>query len=315
MKKLKMLLLLLLIVTASGASFSALAADLDYEGPVDPYTGEPAVTEDFEHSSKLVYVLNDEAYDFASKTYVHTLNGQDIRASVCDGMVTTVPVSVTIPKNCVAVLYRNGDKVESPDFENISEPGKYILSVGESKAGEDKSLRFTVTGATTGIISEYIMPEGFRVSSVSFNGTEVPNKDPGQVTFDKDGFYEVRYMCTKTNKSYSLNLEIDHTPPTLLLSNVKDGRSDGAVDISDKAKEDTIQITLNGNPIKYSQELTASGDYHIVLQDEAGNSTVYNFTIPVYFNFSGIMFIILMVGIAALVIGYPIYSRNHLRVR
>ena len=125
------------------------------------------------------------------------------------------------------------------------------------------------------------------------NGEWVPAQpqwDRSKVLMQKDGSYQVQYECPKSGMSYTLQTIVDHTPPKLALENVVNGLAKGPVDISDLEEDCKIAITLNGGSMSYREELTLSGDYVIVLQDEAGNLTDYTFTILPYFDTSSWIF-------------------------
>jgi hypothetical protein len=67
--------------------------------------------------------------------------------------------------------------------------------------------------------------------------------------------------------------------------------------------------------MSYREELTLSGDYKIILQDEAGNLTDYEFSILVYFDLSSWIFFA-MVMLAVVGTGVYLYlERKRMRVR
>lgn len=315
MKSKKLILALLLVLAALCAPLAVFASDMEYEGEIDPYTGKPATEEVNEIEGKITYLSKNVGYNHNTHLFQYGVSPNTVTSNVVDGMVTTTPVSVDVPNGVAVMLYRDGEKVEVSDMSRITDPGKYVLNVGESQTVEEMSLRFTIVGTTTGEINEYLMPEGFRVSSVMMDNKEIENSDASRVDLTEEGYYEIRYKCIKTQASYSLNVQIDHTGPVLKLANVVNGRSNGKVDISDYNRNDKIRIIYNGNVIKYKDQLTESGTYNIVLEDKAGNRTEYNFLIPIYFNVSGVVFILIILAVIALLIAYPIYSRKHLRVR
>jgi hypothetical protein len=71
-----------------------------------------------------------------------------------------------------------------------------------------------------------------------------------------------------------------------------------------------IKIQIPGR-----EELTLSGDYKIILLDEAGNYTNYAFTIQVYFDRnSGIFFALVLLVICGTGI-YLLRERKRVRVR
>jgi hypothetical protein len=167
------------------------------------------------------------------------------------------------------------------------------------------------------------MPAGFAITGVDLtvedeNGEMVAGKpqwDRNKVSMSEDGVYRVQYECARNGLSYTLQTEIDHTPPTLALENVVNGLARGPVDISDLEEGCKIGISLNGGSMSYREELTLSGDYVIVLQDEAGNLTHYEFSILVYLDANSWIFFALVVLAVAGIGVYLYLERKRMRVR
>ena len=70
----------------------------------------------------------------------------------------------------------------------------------------------------------------------------------------------------------------------------------------------------DGGQLKAKEKLTRSGKYTVTITDPAGNSSVYNFIIMVYFNGGSIIFLILIVVVIVGIIAYVLISRKRLRV-
>ena len=142
-----------------------------------------------------------------------------------------------------------------------------------------------------------------------------PKWDRSKVSMSEDGKYRVQYECARNGMSYTLQTVIDHTPPKLALENVVNGLAKGPVDISDLEEDCKIAITLNGGSMSYRKELTMSGDYRILLRDEAGNLTNYEFSILVYFDANSWIFFGLVLLVIAGVGAYLYIERKRMRVR
>ena len=184
-------------------------------------------------------------------------------------------------------------------------------------------LSFIVVGGATNLVNSYPMPSGFVITNVEKsvrdeNGewiTAQPQWDRSKVDMNEDGFYRVQYECARSGMSYTLQTTVDHTPPTLALENVVNGLARGPVDISDLEEGCKIGITLNGGKMNYRSELTLAGDYRIVLQDEAGNFTDYEFTILTYLDANSWIFFGLVLLVLAGVGAYLYIERKRIRIR
>lgn len=301
---------LCVIMALCFAVLPAAAVNVDYEGELDPRTEEP-VNAMSEEDIKRASVGSGALYDSETRCYIYSVNGLEVSMNVPSGIITTSAVAVVLPKTLKAVLYRNGVVCEKPDYSNINTVGKYVLVFDTDKA---QTLEFTIVGDVTGIISGYTMPDGFYVTSASFNG-ETINAIYNYIDMTKEGAYDIRYRSADNDVSYSLAVTIDHTPPELKLEAVKDGYAEGPVDISDLEDGCAISIIHNDKAINYQQTLSKSGKYEINLEDKAGNTNSYKFRIRVYFNFNSVVFFIIVIAVIAALGVYILVSRRKLRTR
>jgi hypothetical protein len=305
---------------------TGLAMDLDYSGPIDSFTGTPAGGSSSFQNQDRVPVSAGIYYDREERAYIYDLGGatgERVSASVADGMIVNEPVRITPSQGLNVRLYRDGDLVENPNLALVEDTGRYVLEAQVLGEQYVRVMSFTVVGATTCLINSYPMPSGFVITDVDLsvkdeNGDWVeaqPKWDRSKVSMSEDGKYRVQYECARNGMSYTLQTVIDHTPPKLALENVVNGLAKGPVDISDLEEDCKIGITLNGGSMSYRKELTMSGDYRILLQDEAGNLTNYEFSILVYFDANSWIFFGLVLLVIAGVGAYLYIERKRMRVR
>lgn len=321
-----MLTAALLIAAVLLLQIPGFAIDLDYSGSLNSFTGEPTADKGSSANQDWISVTSGVYYDREKRVYVYELGGssrETVSSSVADGMIVTNEVEIIPSKGVNLRLYMNGNLVEDADVSLIDEVGRYVLEAQTSGSQYVRLMSFTIVGPSTCLINSYPMPSGFVIKSVEMNvkdenGEWVPAQpqwDRSKVLMQKDGSYQVQYECPKSGMSYTLQTIVDHTPPQLALENVVNGLARGPVDISDLEEGCKIGITLNGGKMSYREELTLSGDYEIVLMDEAGNRTNYAFTILVYLDSNSWIFFGLVVLVLA-GIGFYLYrGRKNLRVR
>lgn len=319
MKRVILFLLVMLLLLPAAALADVTISELD------PFTGLPLDEAEEETEGEIsvpdvetvIWVSAGQYYDLEKRAFAVDLSvvlPAMLYSSVCDGMVTTDTVSITIPSGTNAILYRNGTQIEAPDFSRIEEPGSYVVSISGSSARSIEPLTFTIVPKLTGKLDFVTMPQGFVITSVTKDGTAV-NYLPMEADLAEEGEYSIHYICEATGLPYHLDLTIDHTPPELKLEAVQDGVAKGPVDISDIEEDARISITLNGVQIDYSETLKTSGVYSIYLEDAAGNSNHYDFTIMIYLNLSAYIFIFVFVLVIAALVTYLVISRKKLRVR
>ena len=287
------------------------AADI-YTGPVDSFTGNPVGAAEGELGGDRVSVNDYTGYNRERHMFFAPKCSQELLSSVADDMIVTDPVTLLVPEGVTVLLYRDGNQV-SEDLTNITAPGSYVLM--ENNAASTELMRFTIVQPVTGKLHTFEVPEGFSITSAKCEGNPV-KYGKRTVSMEQEGLYIVEYSCPVTETRYSFTVGIDHTPPTLALPGVDEkGQAHGPVDISDLEEGAKIGVWLNQNEITPPKVLTQRGGYHIILADEAGNRSEYQFYIRFYFR-SGEMFLIL--AILAVVVGagaYMIITRRRLRVR
>lgn len=289
--------------------------DIEYEGVVSDYSGYSYSSGGTELEN--VSLSENAFYDSDKRLYGYTLeSGDKIYSNIMDGMIVNdkVKISFDEDKEVDLIIYRDGKKLKDPDLSYIEDIGEYVVEAKNDDGQVYQIMSFTIVGSVTGKIYNYTVPEGFAVQKIMYEDEEVlvSGRD---VDMTQDGHYVIEYICSRTEVTYTLEVDIDHEPPVLKLKEVKNGVADGPVDISDLEEDAAAKITLDGKNYSYRKTLTRSGEYRIVVKDKAGNQSIYEFEILIYFNMSSIAFFGLLLLIIAGVIIYLMIQRKRLKIR
>lgn len=275
-----------------------------------------AEDEDTENDGKveLVTVSQDVFFDEGAGMYVYLIESMDdleVTSNVCDGMYTDGTVRISNNVILHMEIFRDGVQADV-DSENITEPGDYQINV--SRNGVTKRLMsFTIVGEYSKM-EYYKLPTGFHATGLFYNGEEV-ECDPYYVSFEKEGDYELVYVCTATETQYGFSTTIDYTPPEVFFDGVTDGIAKGAVTISSNEEGVNYVVMLNNEVIEAAETLDTTGHYRVVAYDRAGNSEEYSFDIVVHLNGESILFIILIILIAVGAVVYTYMAGHKVRVR
>lgn len=308
-----------LLSAAALLALPALAedADLTYSGTLDPVTGLPITAQSSasaaEENPTRIRLAAGEEYDTELERYIFTLpNGAEVTANVADGFVTTDSVTISAPSNAAVVLYRNGQEVQTDSSGTVEEAGSYVL-LSQTSGLPEQIFTFTITDAFTSL-KEYRLPRGFAVTGVTLDDVE-QSITASTVDLSREGRYRIAYGCLNTDRTYVLDVSVDHTAPVLKLEGVENGLARGAVDISDLEPNVKLYCLLDGKSISPNDVLNKSGDYSLRLEDPAGNVTEYYFTIGVYLNLSAWFFVAVSLALVAGIALYLFASRKKLRIR
>ncbi|MBE5918907.1 MAG: hypothetical protein E7272_03595 [Pseudobutyrivibrio ruminis] len=291
--------------------------NIDYEGSVSPYDGSPVEQEEITQV-QFVKIPDGSTYDRNSHTFNYSVAGYDepVISTVANGMIVTDSVSVTVPNDMEAVLYRDGEKLTGVDMAEIKDTGSYSL-VAAGLESNKQVLSFDIVGSKTGKISSYTLPEGFTIQSVMIDGaTQAPNYSR-TVDLSKEGDYAITYRCTSTAVNYNLNVYIDHTPPEVEFEGLKGRVANGPVKITGMQDDYYVTVIFNNEEVKAPSngELRTVGDYMVTVYDDAQNSVTKEFTIRMYLNMQGGIFVGLAIILIASAGTYMYVSRKRLRVR
>ena len=294
----------------------------DYEGEIDIITGLPkgvAETEDTS-TTDVVSLSPGVTYDGATGLYGYQISGGTFNTSAFDGMITTDPVTIEIDSenngNNIE-LYRNGDKYDSiPSV--VEDVGSYSV-VAWTDSSESQLLTFQIVNKITGDINKYVMPDGFNITKVYYNGSEIKS-NRGSVDMQEEGEYEVDYRCSMTRVNYVLYVKVDHTPPVVSFDGLdSNNKARGPVTVHGMSEGDSIVIidSKGNNDIKLTlkKQIINPGYYHVIVTDEAGNTTEKKFVINVYFNMKAWVFMLILVLVLLGLSAALLVSRKKLRVR
>ena len=311
-KKIFLIILLLALLSVNAA---AVEVDMEYNGIIDSYTGLPVGQTGIPEGVDRVWINNELFYDVPTNRFVYELfSGTELFTTVVDGMITTGPVSLELSSGATGRLYRDGEMLDMTEYKDLTTPGNYVLSVNSNTGVTIEPVSFTIVGNVTCVPENYVIPEGFFFVEALRDNAAIDYAER-QVSLAEEGSYQLTYECRNTGMQYGLETRIDRTPPVLELAGVEDGVAKGPVTLYDLEQDTSLLIERDGRKLGFTQELTESGNYHLWLQDPAGNSTDYQFRIQLYMNVNAIVFVVLILVLIALLIFYLIYSRRKLRVR
>lgn len=206
-------------------------------------------------------------------------------------------VTITANEEVTLVLTKNGEVVEYKPGDAITEPAAYTLTITDA-LGNKAEMSFTVIEPLVQKFEHnFDDTPGFEKALV--NGEE-KRLNYGTLELFEDGAYEVGIVVN--GKTYTFNVTVDATAPTLKLEGVENGgKTTGSVILSEPSETAEIKVYRGEEEIGYTpgEELTEAGTYRVETMDAAGNSAVYTFEIQSSIG-GGIIALIVIAAIAVI---------------
>jgi hypothetical protein len=249
-------------------------------------------------------VVTDQAGN-SSEALFEIDNEVSFSINTFSGGVTNEPVIILDHEWLVMELYRNGELISYNFGDELTENGNYELFLAD-RLGNFVMFPFTIlTKAQQTFIHTF--PDNVEIISVLKNGEpyELTHAD-FSLYFVEEGNFQIEVFDSISGKHYTFVVRIDRTPPTLELVGVKNGQARDDVTTRNLSKPATIRAYRDGVPFDYKigDVIRQVGHYRIVLTDEAGNQTEYEFEKIYAFNAASIAIIggMLALGIVGTVL-------------
>lgn len=220
----------------------------------------------------------------------------DYTSNIFNNGITTGSVSITLKENLIVEAIKDGEKIEFG--KTFKTHGVYKLNFTDELGNADE-LNFVILAKTVNSF-KYTIPKNLQVEVVK-DGEKVE-----VVIFDDvlklstDGEYEIK--LTGNDKIFRLSVIVDTIAPELKMSVRNGSTTRKTVKFGSLSEKCEVQIYKDGKltDLKISDKVKESGEYRIVLTDNAGNSTEYSFIKKFKFNVGAFITSILLV----LVIGF-----------
>ena len=205
-------------------------------------------------------------------------------------------VKLTANEDATIVVTKNGEPMEYKVGDEIVEPAVYTAKITD-KLGNTTEVSFTIVEAVVGKFeSDIASIPGFE--KVLVNDTEV-SMENAILSLTESGTYKVDVVANGITSSFTVT--VDATAPTLTINGVdEEGRGKKTVTLTDLSEDADVKVYLNDTEIEHTlgDELTEEGTYKVVVTDECGNSTEYDFEIKHGIN-GGIIALIVIVSLLA----------------
>lgn len=220
-------------------------------------------------------------------------------ANIGNGLIASENVQIVNGEKLTVTVTKDNQVIDYEFGQPLKAEGSYKVFMKDAY-GNEKTLEFSIVkGVKTTL--DYTLGENVSVLKIERNGNEILHES-NRLNFTESGVYTVTAEVDGT--TYSFVLELDNIAPTLELNGVKNGGVSGkTVTLDNLSEQATVEVFKDGELIEYElgNELKEYGEYRVVVTDEAGNQTEYNFTLKHVLNGGAVALIV--IGIVVLVGG------------
>lgn len=240
----------------------------------------------FEGESKQLKSV-EEVADFICKNGKHG-DGTVIK----NGGYTNGTVSVEWTDEVTVTATKDGETFEYNSGIELKDDGEYVI-VFENFDGEKLVYKFvidtiapelTVSGTTRGSKGKDDVSVGFAENDMIvqlYKNGELAGDYVSETLITESGKYKV-VATDKAGNVSEVEFEIDKIAPMLVITGVENGgHTSGRVTLSELSEESTVTVKLNAETIDYEigETLTKVGKYTVMVTDECGSESVYEFEI------------------------------------
>jgi len=245
--------------------------------------------------------VSDRAGNFI--TFDFTIDNKiEFDINTFNGGISNGKVRVIAKEELTIVMHKNGVKIDY-DFEQVLNEDGFYEFILTDILGNQTTFNFHILNKPLNRIEKKFY-SFIKVIEIKKDG-EIHNLDiQNNILYLVDeGLYTITVIDESTNKNFSFDLEIDTTPPTIQLVGTENGgRTKNEVSTKNPS-ETPVYLTATNNEKEFEYQIGEvirnAGNYQIVVRDQAGNYSLYEFSIIYALNAASIA---LLGGMLALVV-------------
>ena len=204
-----------------------------------------------------------------------------------NGGISNGGVRVVAKEELTIEMYKDGEQIDYNFEQILNDDGNYAFILTDV-LGNQTGFSFTIWNKPINRIQRKFNDQ-IEIKEIVFN-EEIQELDIQDNTLYLvgEGLYQVTVLDKTVNKNFTFNLTLDTTPPTIDLVGTENGGYTKSEVSTRNPSENPIYIFASNDDgefeYKLGEKIKDAGKYQLVVVDEAGNQTVYEFTIVYSFN-------------------------------
>ena len=246
-------------------------------------------------------IVKDRAGNFIKFNFIID-NKIEFDINTFNGGISNGKVRVIAKEELTIEMYKNGEVIEYAFEQILNDDGFYEFLLTDI-LGNQTSFNFYILNKPLNRV-EKRLDSTIEIMEIQMND-EIQELDIQNNTLYlvDEALYKVTVLDKTVSKYFTFYLEIDTTPPTIQLVGAENGGQTKSEVTTKNPSENPIYIQATNNSEEFEYKLGEViknvGTYELLVRDEAGNYTLYEFTIIYALNAASIA---LFGGMLALVV-------------
>lgn len=229
-----------------------------------------------------------------------------------NGGISNGGVRVIAKEELAIDMYRDGEKIEYNFEQILNDDGAYAFVLTD-ELGNQTAFSFTIWNKPISRI-ERKFHDLIEITEIVLNEEiQVLDIQDNTLYLVDEGYYQVTVLDKTVNKKFTFNLTLDTTPPTIELVGTENGGYTKSEVSTRNASENPIYIYASNNSeefeYKLGEKMKDTGSYKLIVVDEAGNQSVYEFTIVYSLNGASIALFGAMLAVVVILIIFLVKNK------
>ena len=237
--------------------------------------------------------------------------------NIFDSGVTNDYVRITNYEPLTVEVYKDSNVIDYTFGDKLTEHGFYIVKFADHIGNYEQISFYIIKHPIQNFNNQFL--DNISIESILKDDQPLDYEIvENTLSLTEDGTFEIAVMDVDTAVEYNFKITIDTIPPTLELVGVENGGKTKSDISTQNCSEDNVTLFAfrDGEEFQYSigESMRNVGSYKLILIDEAGNQTVYEFEKTYSLNAGAIALLAGLLVIAVLVAIFVVKSRKGLYV-
>lgn len=229
-----------------------------------------------------------------------------------NGGISNGGIRVVAKEELAIEMYKDNEKIEYNFEQILNDDGNYYFILTDT-LGNKIGFSFTIWNKPIRRIQRKFNKQIEIKEIIKNNKIQELDIQDNTLYLVDEGIYQVTVLDKMVNRNFTFNLILDTTPPTIELIGTENGGYTKSEVSTRNASENPIYIYASNYSeefeYKLGEKIKNTGSYQLIVVDEAGNQSVYKFTIVYAFNGASIALFGALLAIVVILIIFIVKNK------